>query len=334
MADGDWLDDRGDIDGKPPPLRTEVTIENARTILSRNRSPDVPFDRSINAYRGCEHGCIYCFARPTHAYLGLSPGLDFESRLFAKPNAAELLRETLAKPGYDVRPIAIGTNTDPYQPIEARFGITRSILEVMLETRHPIAITTKSDRILRDMDLLRELASIGLTAVAISVTSLDSRLSRLLEPRAPRPEKRLDAVRKLREAGVRVSVNLAPLIPAINDQEVENIAKASADADADNLSIIPLRLPHEVAALFEEWLDVHYPERKDRVLSIVRSLRGGKLNDPRFRSRMKGEGIWADLIRQRLAIARKRHGFTGNRWDLRCDLFMPPERDGQLSLGL
>ncbi len=333
-ADGDWLDDREAVDGPAGPIRTTVTIEHPRSILTKNASPDIPFDRSINAYRGCEHGCIYCFARPTHAYHGLSPGLDFETQLFAKPQAAALLRETLANPRYRVSPIAMGTNTDPYQPIEARYRITRALLELMVETNHPVGITTKSDRILNDLDLLERLAAKGLTAVALSITSLDPMLSRILEPRAPHPLKRLEAVRKLTEAGLSVSVNLAPLIPAINDHEIERIAEAVAKAGARNLSIIPLRLPHEVAPLFCDWLDAHYPDRKDKVLSILRSLRDGKLNDPRFGNRMKGSGVWAALMKARLAKVRRRHNLRWRAWDLRCDLFRPPGSAGQLTLDL
>ncbi|MEY4952722.1 MAG: hypothetical protein RL299_1146, partial [Pseudomonadota bacterium] len=255
-ADGDWLDAREDLDGPGPKLRTEVIEERARTIVSFNQSPDIPFDRSINAYRGCEHGCVYCYARPSHAWHDLSPGLDFETKLFAKPNAAELLRQTLAKPGYKPKPIAMGTNTDPYQPIEGRYRITRSVLEVCLEARHPVTITTKSARVVRDLDLLTDLAKQNLTAVGISVTSLDPRLSGILEPRASSPAKRLEALEKLAAAGVPAHVSVAPVIPAITDQFIEGILEQAAARGVRSASWIMLRLPHEVAPLFREWLQV------------------------------------------------------------------------------
>ncbi len=330
--DGDWRDARGDIDGEPPPLRTEVTEEHPKSILTFNKSPDIPFDRSVNAYRGCEHGCVYCFARPTHAYHDLSPGLDFETKLFAKPGAAALLRATLTKPSYQVRPIAIGTNTDPYQPIERRYRISRAVLELMVETRHPICVTTKSDRVLDDIGLLADLAGDRLTAVAISVTTLDSALARILEPRAAHPLRRLKAVAALVQAGVPTYVNIAPVIPAITDHEIEAIAEAAAAAGAKGISAIPMRLPHEVAPLFRDWLEVHYPDRAARVMSIVRQLRGGRDNDPAFFGRMRGLGPWAELLRTRMAIARRRYGFLKGKFDLRCDLFQRPEMDGQMRL--
>jgi DNA repair photolyase len=275
-ADGDWLDAREDIDGPGPKLRTTVTEEHPKTIVTFNKSPDVPFDRSINAYRGCEHGCIYCFARPTHAYHDLSPGLDFETKLFAKPDAARLLRETLAKPGYKPRPIAMGTNTDPYQPIEQRYRITRQVLEVCLEVRHPVTITTKSARVTRDIDLLGELAKLKLVAVGVSVTSLDPRLSGLLEPRASAPAKRLAALGELVQAGVPTHVSIAPVIPSITDEFIEAILAKAASLGVRSASWIVLRLPHEVAPLFREWLQTHYPDRAGKVMSIVQSIRGGK----------------------------------------------------------
>jgi DNA repair photolyase len=332
VADGDWLDDRGSLDGEPARLRTTVTEEHPKSILSFNTSPDVPFDRSVNAYRGCEHGCIYCFARPSHAYHDLSPGLDFESKLFAKPNAAKLLRETLAKPGYKPAPIAIGTNTDPYQPIERTYRITRQILEVMVETRHPVVITTKSARVLDDIDLLADLAKDGLTGVALSVTTLDPKLTAILEPRASAPAKRLDAVRKLADAGIYAHVNVAPVIPAITDHEIEAIVAAAVDHGAKSLSWIPVRLPHELAPLFRDWLEVHFPDRAGKVMNIIRDIRGGKDNDPEFFSRMKGQGVWADLIRTRFVIARKKAGLGSSKWGVRSDLFKPPNISGQLSL--
>ncbi len=330
--DGDWADARADIDGAMPRLQTTVTIEHPRSILSFNASPDIPFDRSINAYRGCEHGCVYCYARPTHAWQDLSPGLDFETKLFAKPDAARLLRATLAKPGYRPAPIAMGTNTDPYQPIEARFAITRSVLEVCLETGHPVTITTKSDRVLRDLDLLGELARARLVAVAISVTSLDADLSRKLEPRAAAPAKRLTALEALVRAGVPAHVSVAPVIPAITDCFIEDILEQAAQRGVRSANWIMLRLPHEVAPLMREWLDVHYPDRAAKVMAIVQSVRGGRDNDPSFHTRMKPQGVWADLIRSRFRLAMKRFGMGGSKFDLDCGQFRRPEMDGQMRL--
>ena len=335
-ADGDWLDARRAVDGfgdgPVGKLRTSVTEEHPKTILSFNASPDIPFDRSINAYRGCEHGCIYCFARPTHAFHDLSPGLDFETKLFAKPDAARLLRETLAKRRYKPAPIAMGTNTDPYQPIEARYRITRQVLEVCLETRHPVTITTKSDRVLRDLDLLTELARLRLVAVGISVTSLDPRLSALLEPRASSPAKRLEALGKLVEAGVPAHVGIAPVIPAITDEFIERILEQAAARGVRSASWIMLRLPHEVAPLFREWLGVHFPERAAKVMATVRAVRGGRDNDPDFFSRMKPDGVWPSLIRTRFRLAAKRLGMNGEPFDLDTGQFRRPAMDGQLEL--
>jgi DNA repair photolyase len=310
-----------------------VTEEHPKTILSFNRSPDIPFDRSINPYRGCEHGCVYCFARPTHAYHDLSPGLDFETKLFAKPGAAGLLRETMAKPGYRPAPIAMGTNTDPYQPIETRYRITRQILEVCFETRHPVIITTKSDRVLRDLDLLAEMGRCRLVAVGISVTSLDPGLSGLLEPRAASPAKRLAALGKLAAAGVPAHVSVAPVIPAITDEFIEAILREAATRGVRSASWIMLRLPHEVAPLFREWLAVHYPDRAAKVMGIVRSIRGGRDNDPEFFSRMKPGGTWANLFRRRFHLACKRNGMMADRQiELDCSQFRRPRTDGQLPL--
>jgi DNA repair photolyase len=331
-ADGDWRDWMERLDGPPVKLRTTVTEERPKTILTFNRSPDVGFDRSINAYRGCEHGCVYCFARPTHAFHDLSPGLDFETRLFAKPNAASLLRETLARPKYRPRPIAMGTNTDPYQPIEGRYRITRSLLEVCLETRHPVTITTKSDRVLHDLDLLSELSRLRLVAVAISVTTLDPRLSGLLEPRAPAPAKRLAALGRLVEAGVPTHCSVAPVIPAITDEFIEAILARVGELGVPSAGWIPLRLPYEVAPLFREWLSVHFPERGDKVMGIVREIRGGRDNDPEFFTRMKPSGVWADLLRARFRLARKRAGIGNPRFELDCVAFRPPAAGGQLTL--
>ena len=331
-ADGDWLDDRANIDGNAAPLKTIVTIERPKSILARNTSPDIPFDQSINPYRGCEHGCVYCYARPSHAFHDLSPGLDFESRLFAKPDAANLLRRELAKKGHIPTPIAFGTNTDAYQPIESEWRIMRQCLEVLAETGHPLTITTKSDRIIRDLDLLMPMAAKGLVAVAVSVTMLDPVLHRQLEPRAPRPEKRLTAIKALAAAGIPTHVNVAPIIPAINDHEIEAILERAAEAGAKTASWIPIRLPHEVAPLFQQWLDVHYPDRVSKVMSIIRSIREGRDNDPGFFSRMRGSGPWADLIRTRFKIAARKYGLNQHGITLRSDLFVPPSLDGQMSL--
>ena len=335
-ACGDWRDHVARLDGPPVTPRTTVTEERVRSILSFNDSPDIPFDRSINAYRGCEHGCIYCYARPTHAFHDLSPGLDFETRLFAKPDAADMLRETLAKPGYRPRPIAMGTNTDPYQPIERDWRITRQILEVCLEARHPVTITTKSDRLLDDLDLIADMARENLVAVAISVTTLDPALSRKLEPRCAAPAKRLAALGKLVEAGVPSHCSVSPVIPAITDEFMEGILIEAGRIGVPSAGWIPLRLPHEVAPLFREWLDVHYPDRAGKVMSIVRSIRAkdgvGRDNDPNFGTRMKPEGVWAELLRSRFAIACKRAGIGKHRFELDCSRFVPPSPRGQLDL--
>jgi DNA repair photolyase len=329
VMDGDWLDERSDLDDAPVPPRTTVTVEHPKSIITRNRSPDIPFDRSINAYRGCEHGCIYCFARPTHAYHDLSPGIDFETKLFAKPDAPALLRAELMKPAYRCGPIAMGTNTDPYQPIERDWNITRACIEILAEARHPLMITTKSDRVVRDIGLLGGMAADGLVSVMVSVTSLDPKIAMTLEPRAPAPRRRLAAIEALAKAGVPVQVSVSPLIPAITDHETEAILETAANAGATRASFIPVRLPHEVAPLFRAWLDQHYPERADKVMSIINQLRAkdgrGRDNDPAFGSRMRGQGPWYDLMRTRFVIACKRFGLTGPRVELRTDLFRSPE---------
>lgn len=335
-VDGDWRDHvaalaHGEA-GPPVKLRTTVTEERPKTILSFNKSPDIPFDRSINAYRGCEHGCIYCFARPTHAYHDLSPGLDFETKLFAKPAAAKLLRETLAKPKYRPAPIALGTNTDPYQPIERNYRITREILKVCLEARHPVTITTKSDRVLQDIDLLAEMATRNLVAVAVPVTTLDPKLSSRLEPRCAAPAKRLNALESLAHAGVPVHCSVSPVIPAISDEFMEGIVERAGAIGVTSANWIPLRLPHEVAPLFREWLDVHYPDRAGKVMNIVRSIRGGRDNDPDFFTRMQPSGVWADLFRTRFRIACKKAGIGGSKFELDCSQFRPPELGGQMRL--
>jgi len=320
-----------ELAGAPAPV-TEVRPDAARSVLTTNESPDIGFDRSVNPYRGCEHGCIYCYARPSHAYLGLSSGLDFETRIFAKHDAAALLRAELARPGYRPDVLALGSNTDPYQPVERRLGITRAILELLVETRHPFAITTKGAGVLRDIDLLEEAARHGLARVAVSVTTLDRELARKMEPRAAAPWRRLEAIRALAAAGVPVGANLSPLIPGLNDHEIEQVAAAVAEAGASHLDWILLRLPHEVKELFAAWLEAHYPDRARRILSLLRQCRAGRLNDPRFGHRMRGSGPLADLLAQRVEKARRRFGLDRPPAPLRLDLFHPPRADGQLSL--
>ena len=317
------------------PVRTRVEIDASRTILARNRSPDVPFDRSINPYRGCEHGCIYCFARPTHAHLGMSPGLDFETRLLAKPQAAELLAAALRKPGYTVQPIAIGTNTDPYQPVEKDWRIMRGILEVLWEHRHPVTITTKGALITRDVDILRRMAREGLVRVTISLTTLDSRLSRAMEPRAASPHRRVAAIRELAGAGVPVGAGIAPVVPGLTDHEIEGLVRTAAEAGADYATYIALRLPLEVSPLFRDWLEREYPDRAGRIMARVREMHGGKDYDATWHQRMQGTGVYANLIARRFQMARRRHGLDREPKAPRCDLFRVPARAGdQLSLGI
>jgi len=293
--DDGWVDD----DDEPAAFKTIVSDELAKSILSRNTSPDIPFNVSLNPYRGCEHGCIYCFARPTHSYLGLSPGLDFESRLFAKVNAPELLRRELARPGYVPEHIAIGVNTDAYQPCERERQITRQVLEVLSECRHPAGLITKSSLIERDIDLLAPMAANNLACAAVTITTLDAQISRTLEPRAAAPMRRLRTIRTLTDAGIPVSVSVAPIIPFVTEPEIERILEAARDAGAVGAHYTVLRLPHEVNPLFQEWLQAHFPDRAQRVMNRVREMRGGKDYDSDFASRMKGDGVWADLIRQR-----------------------------------
>ncbi|ODT83373.1 MAG: DNA repair photolyase [Pelagibacterium sp. SCN 64-44] len=319
---------------EPLPLfETVEHVERARTIITANDSPDIGFDRSINAYRGCEHGCSYCFARPSHAYLGHSAGLDFERDIYVKANAVEALRAELGAKSYRVKPIAMGTNTDPYQPAERKHKLTRGILEVMLETRHPVLITTKSALVVRDLDILSELAELGLVRVALSVTSMDHKLSRKMEPRASSPARRLEAIRLLSEAGVPTAVLASPMIPAINDMELERILDAAKAQGAVGAGMILLRLPGEVRDVFREWLLRHFPDRVRHVLSLVRDTRGGRDNDPRFGSRMTGEGPYAVLLRQRFDKARERYGLDAKLPPLRTDLFEPPKLESrQMSL--
>ncbi|MGV1790668.1 PA0069 family radical SAM protein [Rhizobium sp. A37_96] len=316
-----------------PPFKTEVQVEKPRTAITRNESPDIPFDRSINPYRGCEHGCIYCFARPTHAYMGLSAGLDFESKLFAKPDAAKLLQRELAKPGYKPRVIAIGTNTDPYQPIEKEWRIMRQILEVLNKANHPVAIVTKSALIMRDIDILKEMAARNLVRVALSVTTLDRKLARAMEPRAATPSRRLEAIQALSEAGIRTAIMVAPIIPALNDHEIERILDAGKAAGALEASYVILRLPLEVSPLFRDWLLQHYPDRYRHVMSLIRSMRGGKDYDAEFGKRMKGAGPYAWQISRRFEMATRRLELTRRNIALSDDLFVPPDGSGvQLSL--
>ncbi len=317
-----------------PSFKTEVQEEKPRKIITTNDSPDISFDRSINPYRGCEHGCAYCFARPTHAYMGLSPGLDFETRLFAKPTAAKLLASELAKPGYEVRTMAIGTNTDPYQPIERRYRIMREVLEVLDATSHPVGIVTKSALVLRDIDILKRMAERNLVKVALSVTTLDRRLARAMEPRAATPQRRLDALRLLSEAGVPTTVMVAPVIPALNEHEIERILDAAAAAGVKEAGYVLLRLPLEVKSVFEEFLNREYPDRAKHVLSVIKTMRGGKEYDSKWGERMTGTGPYAWQIGRRFEMAARRLGLNaGGRQRLRTDLFVAPRPEtDQLSL--
>ena len=315
--------------GEIEALRTEVHTERPRAMITRNESPDISFDRSINPYRGCEHGCVYCFARPTHAYMGLSPGLDFETKLFVKDGAAQLLQRELSAPGYQPRTIAIGTNTDPYQPIERTYRTMRSILEVLSAANHPVGIVTKSALVQRDIDILGPMAERGLAKVALSVTTLDPALARKMEPRAASPEKRLETIERLAEAGIPVGVMVAPVIPAINDEEIETILTRAHARGAREAGYIALRLPHEARELFAEWLMQHFPGKARHVLSLVRDMREGKLYDATFGKRMSGTGPYAWMIGRRFEIAVEKIGFAKTRTRLRIDLFRPPAGQGQ-----
>jgi DNA repair photolyase len=325
--------DGWDLANDLPPLRTEVTEERPRRVIAANDSPDLPFDRSVNPYRGCEHGCIYCFARPSHAYLGLSPGLDFETRLIARPDAPRVLARELGAKGYVPRVIAIGTNTDPYQPIERERRIMRGLLEVLLLHRHPVAITTKGTLIERDVDLLSELAGLGLVGVGVSVTTLDPEVARAMEPRVPAPARRLATIRRLAEAGVPVRVFASPVVPALTDHEMEAILAAGRAAGATGAAAGTLRLPREVAGLFRDWLEERFPDRAARVMGRVRELHGGRDYDPEWGRRMTGQGEWARLLKARFDLAVRRLGLDGPRPELRTDLFRAPRRpEAQLSL--
>ncbi|MDR5765779.1 MULTISPECIES: PA0069 family radical SAM protein [unclassified Caballeronia] len=309
-VDDGWLHAADAEDESAPPLRTQVFEERAKTILTRNSSPDIPFSVSLNPYRGCEHGCIYCFARPTHSYLGLSPGLDFESRIYAKINAPELLERELAKPNYEPEPIALGVNTDAYQPVERDLRLTRRVIQMLHDCGHPFAAITKSSLIERDIDLLAPMAERGQMMAAITVTTLDADIARTLEPRAATPSRRLRTIRTLAEAGIPVGVSIAPVIPFVTEPDLERVLEACAEAGATTASYIVLRLPWEVAPLFKYWLAAHFPDRADRVMSRVRDMRGGKDYDSDFSKRMKGEGLWADMLKQRFQKATKRLGLN------------------------
>src|SRR2546427_6861359 len=318
-------------------LQTSVTEERARSIISRNDSPDIGFSQSINPYRGCEHGCIYCYARPSHAYLELSPGLDFETKLFAKTNAAELLRAELSRPGYAPSPIAIGANTDCYQPIERKLRITRQIVEILAECEHPFTMVTKSALVERDLDLLAPMAKKNLVKVFVSIASLDRALARKLEPRAASPQRRMDVLRNLAQAGVPCGVMVAALIPGLNDKTLEEVLEAASAAGAAEAAYVIMRLPNELKELFKEWLAAHYPQRAGHVISIVRQMRGGRDNDPRFGSRMTGTGLFAELIEKRFDIACRRFGLNGHGAgrkppSLDCSRFRPPCAAGQMPL--
>jgi len=331
-VDDGWTAPRseGEVDDQElPPLKTTVTLQRSRTIIARNASPDIPFTQSINPYQGCEHGCVYCYARPTHAYLDLSPGLDFETKLFAKPDAAALLVAELAKPGYVCDPIAMGTNTDPYQPIEREWKITRQILEVLSACEHPVSIVTKSALVERDIDLLAPMAAKNLARVYVSITTLDRDLARTLEPRAAAPHRRLAAVKALSDAGIPVGVMTAPIIPQLTDKDLEAILDAASANGARYAGWTLVRLPHEVKDLFRDWLAQHYPLRAEHVMSVIQQMRGGRDNDPQFGSRMSGEGIFADLISRRFDIACQRLGLNRERTPMDISRFRPPRTEAQ-----
>ena len=331
VTDGWWSEAEA---GELPLLATEVVADTAKSVITYNDSPDIPYDRSINPYRGCEHGCAYCFARPSHAYLGLSPGLDFETKLACKFNAAERLRDELSKPSYVCRPIALGINTDAWQPVERRLRVTRGVLEVLQATRHPVTIVTKSALILRDLDLLADMAKAQLVHVAVSITTLDSELARRMEPRAPSPQRRLAVIAALAKAGIPMAVLVAPLIPALTDHELESILAAAAEAGASSAGYILLRLPHEVRPLFENWLQTHVPGRAGHVYSLLRQMHGGKEYDSRFGQRQRGSGPLADIIAQRYRSALRRHGLDQPGLPLDVSAFTPPARSSSRQASL
>ena len=327
------IDDGWEREDELPPLKTEILKDTARTIITRNNSPDISFEQSINPYRGCEHGCIYCFARPSHAYMGLSPGADFESRLFAKPNAAELLAKELSAPGYVPKIIAMGTNTDPYQPIERNLRVTRSILEVLRDFNHPVGIVTKSALIQRDLDILVPMAEKGLAKAAVSITTLDRKLARAMEPRASTPPRRLQTIKALSDAGIPVAVMFAPVIPALNDEELENVLSAAHAMGAKSAGYVLLRLPLEIKDLFREWLESAEPGRAKHVMSLIRQMRGGKDYDSAWHTRMRGTGPYASMIARRFHLAVKRLGMNREGRPLDLHKFKrPPHLGEQLAL--
>ena len=329
-CDDGW-DNHGEQE-QAPALKTTVQVETARSIISRNDSPDIPFTQSINPYRGCEHGCIYCYARPSHAYVNLSPGLDFETKLFAKVNAAQLLRTELGQAGYRCQPIALGANTDPYQPVERDWRLTRQILEVLAECGHPATIVTKSSLIERDLDLLAAMAAKSLMQVFISIASLDRELARALEPRAAAPQRRVQTIKVLTDAGIPTGVLVAPVIPLLTDPQLETALQSAYRAGARQAAYVLLRLPHEVKDLFKDWLMQHYPLKAEHVMSLIRQTRNGNENDPQFGSRMRGTGVFADLFEQRFLVACNRLGFNQQHRPLDSTHFQPPAKNGQLSL--
>jgi len=329
------INDGWEQDELPESIATEVRVDSSRSILSHNDSPDIPFDQSINPYRGCEHGCVFCYARPTHSFLDLSPGIDFETKLYYKPDAATLLRAELGKSGYRCRHIMLGANTDPYQPIERRHGVTRAVLEVLAETRHPVAITTRSTLILRDLDLLRPMAADGLVSVYLSITTFDSELKRRLEPRSAASLARLHVMQELSGAGIPVGVMAAPMIPAVNDAELESILERAAAAGAQRAGYVLLRLPHELKELFRAWLAQHLPDRAAHVMSLVQSTRGGQDNEAAFGQRMSGTGAWARLLQDRFRLACRKLGLnSAPKESLNTHLFRPPSAGGQRNLEL
>ena len=329
----EWLHDGWELGEEETTVVRDVTLETPRSVIAWNQSPDLGFDRAINPYRGCEHGCIYCYARPTHSYLGLSPGLDFETRLIARPDAARVLERELRRKGYRVAPMALGSNTDPWQPIEVQHRITRSLLEVLRDWQHPVTITTRGALIERDLDILSEMAARGLAQVGISLTTLDAGLARAMEPRAPTPKRRLAMIRALAEAGVPVRLMMAPVVPGLTDHEIEPIMQAAREAGAQSAWWSLLRLPHEVAPLFKDWLARHRPNHVEKVMGKIRDMRGGREDDGAFHSRFRGTGPYATLLRQRVGLARKRYGYAAALPDLDCTRFCAPPRAGdQLSL--
>jgi DNA repair photolyase len=329
-VDDGWSENRDEL----PKLATHLHTDTSRTVINNFNSPDLSHTRSINPYRGCEHGCIYCFARPSHSWLGFSAGLDFETEIFHKPDAPDILKRELSAKNYKPVPITLGSNTDCYQPVERELKLTRHILEILSETMHPLTIITKSALVVRDIDVLAPMAAQNLARVNISLTTLDPTLARAMEPRAAAPHKRLKAIETLSEACIPVTVMAAPMIPGLNDMELERILKSAYDAGARAADYTVVRLPYELKTLFEEWLRTHYPDRAEKVLSHIREMRNGKLYDAEFGQRMTGQGVYADLIAQRFTMAKKRYGYAEGALSLRTDLFRVPSLNGQLALGL